>query len=219
MPKYLIKFIKEEYLKYLLDIGLYMNAAGYYTPDKELQEKQADKQECLCSPFGCSYKNRNCPIWCCTAVTDDEIKNNTIVLDKKLFEDFFGNDIERGKLVLFEYETFEKHFLANKDIYRSVYGCINYYPYQYFENYFASNDWSDCLFRKGLNYAHQKEFRIAIDRHCKEILEEQEIDGINCNVFKSYEPYHFPLPNLSTISKVYNANELPFDGKFYFLSL
>ena len=55
------------------------------------------------------------------------------MLDKKLFEDFFGNDIERGKLVLFEYAAFEKYFLANKDIYRSAYGCINYYPYQYFD--------------------------------------------------------------------------------------
>lgn len=42
MPKYLIKFIKEEHLNYLLDIGLYMNAAGYYIPNKELQEKQVD---------------------------------------------------------------------------------------------------------------------------------------------------------------------------------
>lgn len=219
MPKYLIKFIKEEHLNYLLDIGLYMNAAGYYIPNKELQEKQADAHEGLCFPYGCAYKNRNRPIWCCTAIKEDEIKNNTMTLDKRLFEDFFGDDIEKGRLVLFEYAAFEKYFLANKDVYRSKYGCINYYPYQYFKNCFASNDWSNCLFRKDSKYAHQKEFRIAIDRECKRIFEDEEIDGINCKVLKTYKAYEFPLPNLRAISKVYNANELPFDGTSYFLTL
>ena len=123
------------------------------------------------------------------------------------------------KLVLFEYETFEKYFLANKDIYRSAYGCVNYYPYQYFKNCFTSDDWSDCLFRKNSEYAHQKEFRIAIDRECKRIFEDEEIDGVNREVLKSYEAYEFPFPNLRAISKVYNADELPFDGKSYFLTL
>jgi hypothetical protein len=219
MPKYLIKFIKEEHLNYLLDIGLYMNAAGYYIPNKELQEKQADAHEGLCFPYGCAYKNRNRPIWCCTAIKDNEIQNNTIVLDKKLFKDFFGRNLGVGRLVLFEYKTFIEYFLKNKDKYRSAYGCINYYPYQYFRNCFASTDWSDCLFRKDSEYAHQKEFRIAIDRECKRIFENEEIDGVNCEVLKSYEAYEFPFPNLRAISKVYNADELPFDGKSYFLTL
>lgn len=30
LPKYLLKFIKEEYLKYFLNTGLFMNAAGYF---------------------------------------------------------------------------------------------------------------------------------------------------------------------------------------------
>ena len=47
----------------------------------------------------------------------------------------------------------------------------------------------------------------------------EEIDGVNCEVLKSYEAYEFPFPNLRAISKVYNADELPFDGKSYFLTL
>ena len=31
LPKYLLKFIKEEHLEYFLNKGLYMNAAGYFS--------------------------------------------------------------------------------------------------------------------------------------------------------------------------------------------
>ena len=126
MLKYLIKFIKEEHLKYLLTVGLYMNAAGYYALMEDQQSKQADKHEGL----GCSsclmYKNRNRPVWCCTAIEEDDIVNNFIKLDKRIFSDFFGDDLGKGKLVLFEYESFLKSFIAHKDKYRSAYGCVNY---------------------------------------------------------------------------------------------
>lgn len=219
MLKYLIKFIKEEHLKYLLTVGLYMNAAGYYALMEDQQSKQADKHEGL----GCSsclmYKNRNRPVWCCTAIEEDDIVNNFIKLDKRIFSDFFGDDLGKGKLVLFEYESFLKSFIAHKDKYRSAYGCVNYLEYKYFKNCIDSDDWSDCIFRKDIRYSYQKEFRIAIDRECKGIFEEKEIDGIICQTLKSYKEYSLPLPNLEKISKVYSVNELSYNETDYFLHL
>ncbi len=219
MPKYLIKFIKEEYLEYLLTKGLYMNAAMYYALMEEKKGKQLDKYEGLASPTHLMYKNRNRPVWCCTAIEDNDIKNNTIKLDERLFEDFFDNDLENGCLVLFEYESFVEYFLANKDEYRAAYGCIRYLPYRYFKDCFVSDDWSDCIFRKDISYSYQTEFRIAIDRACEEIVSEREIDCKTYEVLKSYHPYHFSLQNLGKISKVYKANELYYDGNYYFLRL
>lgn len=219
MPKYLIKFIKEEYLQHLLTQGLYMNAAAYYALMEEKESKQADKYEGLASPLLAMYKNRNRPIWCCTAIGDKAIENDTIKLDNRLFKDFFDNELESGRLVLFEYESFLTHFLANKDEYRSAYGCINYIPYRYFKDCFVSDDWSDCIFRKDISYSYQTEFRIAIDRACEEIVGEREIEGRTYETLKSYKGYPFPLPNLASISKVYKANELCYDGNDYFLHL
>ena len=219
MIKYLIKFIKKENLQYLLKEGLYMNAAAYYALIERVKGKQADKYEGLASSHFLMYKNRNRPVWCCTAIKENAIADNVIKLDKRLFEDFFEEDLKNGCLVLFEYESFLRYFLYNKDKYRSAYGCIHYLPYQLFEDCFVSDDWSDCIFRKNIDYSYQSEFRIAIDRPCEEITGTHEIDGKIYETLKSYKPYYFSLPKLEKISKVYNAIELDFDGEFYFLRL
>lgn len=218
VPKYLIKFIKEDYLQYFLTQGLYMNAAAYYAV-MEKHNKQADKYEGIATSSHLMYKNRNRPVWCCTAIKEDSIKTNSIKIDKRLFEDFFDNDLEKGYIVLFEYKSFIEYFLANKDEYRSVYGCINYLPYKNFKNCFISDDWSDCIFRKDISYSYQTEFRISIDKPCEEIVGEIEIEGKTYETLKSYKAYLFPLPNLSNISKVYKATELYYDGNDYFLRL
>ena len=89
MIKYLIKFIKKENLQYLLKEGLYMNAAAYYALIERGKGKQADKYEGLASSHFLMYKNRNRPVWCCTAIKENVIAENVIKLDKRLFEDFF----------------------------------------------------------------------------------------------------------------------------------
>lgn len=219
MPKYLIKFIKEEHLKDLLEKGLYMNPAGYYALIEEEESKRVDKQEGLACSSCCAYKNRNRPVWCCTAIEKDDIVNNIIKLDKRIFSDFFGNDLEKGRLVFFEYETFLKSFIEHKDKYRSAYGHINYLEYKYFKDCIGTDNWSDCIFRKDISYSYQKEFRIAIDRECERIFADEELDGMICKTLKSYKAYFFPLPELGKISKVYNVNELSCGEKDYFLHL
>ena len=50
MPKYLLKFLKEEYLDDLLHKGLYMNAAGFFAEKKgNAKSNMWDKYECLAS--------------------------------------------------------------------------------------------------------------------------------------------------------------------------
>ena len=91
--KYLLKFIDKKYVTYLLTKGLYMNQINYFTTPRHNGDGQYDCWESLSSSELRMYKNRNRPIWCCTTILNDDIKENTIKFDKRLLKDFFKNNI------------------------------------------------------------------------------------------------------------------------------
>ncbi|MDE6411962.1 MAG: hypothetical protein K2L02_05465 [Clostridia bacterium] len=217
--KYLIKFVHREHVDYLLHKGLFMNQVNYYVNPRKKEDGQYDCWESLSSSELKLYKNRNRPIWCCTAILIDEVKGGVIKLDKRLLSDFFKDKIEDGRLVLIDFKSFIDKIYLYPDEYTMNFGRVNYYmhPKQIGERFF-SDDWSDSIFLKLSKYSYQKEFRVAINRACEIKTEKRkvfrffEIDAVT-----SYEPYEYALPDLQSISKTFTTKEIYDDiDKDYF---
>ncbi len=220
--KYLLKFVREEYLEYLLTKGLYMNQVNYFVSPHRDDDGQYDCWESLCSSELSLYKNRNRPIWCCTAISISDISEGIVKLDKRLLTDFFKNKIQEGKIVLIDFKQFVERLYTSPDEYEMNFGRINYYshPKQIGER-FPSNDWSDSIFLKSRKYSYQKEFRVAINRACGVQTEKRKIFRFfhDFDVITSYEPYEYYLPDIKSISKIFSATELEIGKDFFNLKI
>ncbi len=217
--KYLIKFVPNKYVDYLMHKGLYMNQVNYFVHPIKKEDGQFDCWECLSSSELQIYKNRDRPIWCCTAILKNEIKNGIIKLDKRLLIDFFKDDIGNGSLVIFDFKSFIDKIYAYPDEYAINFGRVNYYqhPKQIGEK-FISNDWSDSIFLKLSKYSYQKEFRVAINRACEIKTEKRKaFRFFKVDVVTSYEPYEYALPDLQSICKTFTTKDIYDDiDKNYF---
>lgn len=209
--RYLLKFIKPEFLDYLLTEGLYMNQINYFVHCGE-NNGQFDRFESLSSAKVAIYKNRDKPIWCCMAIAEEDIVENRIKLDKRLLADFFKEDYSCGKMVLIDFGSFIHKLYSNPDEYEMNFGLVNYYdhPVQIGER-IISNDWSDTIFLKYKKYSYQKEFRVAIARAC-----EISTDANNKTIFKAYK-YH--LPDIGAISTVYSIEDTEMERDHFYLNI
>lgn len=210
--KYLLKFLKPEHLDYLLNAGLYMNQINYFTTPQEKDDGQFDCWESLSSGEILMYKNRNRPIWCCTAITEADIIEKRIKFDSRLLTDFFKRDFSCVKMVLIDFDSFIHKIYSQPDEYTMAFGLVTYYdhPLQIGERLF-SGDWSDTMFLKHKKYSYQREFRVAINRAC-----EITTDANNKTVYKAYE-YH--LPNIGAFSTIYSMEDSEMEKNYFYLNI
>lgn len=199
--KYLIRFFDEDYkVEYLFHKGLYMNAAATYHKIESDSLKWDYGEGSFCNSY--AYKNVNRPIWCCTAVFNENITNNNIILDKKLLEDFnccngFAVVINKGK--------FLKSLRENpKNIYAYSYGLVSYKQKNPNE-ILLNNRFDSSLFIKSPSFQHQQEFRFCIDYSCEKVFEKDVNNyfglGVEQEYFKGYKAFEYELYCIKSFSQ------------------
>ncbi len=106
---YVLKFTpKEAYIDDLLDGRLYMNAAGYY---HGLPGEQGDPLEASLSYGMGIYANWLLPIYCMFTVRESDIVDNTVVISRRMIDEFRCTD---GWIGIVRYACFER--LLNRAI-------------------------------------------------------------------------------------------------------
>lgn len=106
---YLLKFApKEAYIDDLLDGCLYMNAVGYY---HGLPGEQGDPLEASLSYGMGIYANWLLPIYCMFTVRESDIVDNTVVITRRMIDEFRCAD---GWIGIVRYGCFEQ--LLNRKI-------------------------------------------------------------------------------------------------------
>lgn len=113
MPKddivYLLKFAPQEaYIDDLMDGRLYMNAAGYY---QGLPGEQGDPLEASLTYGTGIYANWLLPIYCMFTLWESDIVDNTVVITRRMIDEFRCAD---GWIGIVRYGCFER--LLNRKI-------------------------------------------------------------------------------------------------------
>ena len=194
--RYLIKFIKERYLDDFLNNFLYMNAAGFFA-DEAIKNGQGDIYECPASNSYQIFQGRNYPIWCCSYIEEDEIKNGYISFDKRIISDFFDTNDSFCCVIIEEKQFAELFSKSAKDNYISV-NSYEYGPVDYIKlssdnkndaiQMLSSKNKLEALFRKRSDYAYQKEYRIAF--------------GYSVYRNGEFYPYKYTMHGIGNIAKV-----------------
>ncbi len=198
---YLIRFFDEEYkVNYLFDKGLYMSpACSYHKTDKHTLKwdySEAAISDCF------AYKNSEKPIWCCTAVFKENIINNTIILDKKLLDDF---SCKEGYAVIINVDRFLDAINTNPyNYYSYAYGVVKY-TQRKAKEILLNNHFASSLFVKYPQFRHQQEFRFCIDYNCEKIFEKDVNNifqlGTEQDVLKGHRPFEYQLKNIEMFSQ------------------
>lgn len=165
--KYLLKFVdNEEYAKDLVNGKLFMRPIGYYH-NNELNNGQSDIFEG--APFHevRIYKNKERPVYCMTAVYEDEVDGNVIAVDSKMIEQF---ECQRGFAVVLDYNKF---CLLIKNIECAGHairaGIINYgSPTLELGGELLIDTTEQSAFIKHSMYKYQSEYRILIAENVKD---------------------------------------------------
>ena len=205
--KYLIKFInKEKYVKDLINIDLYMNPACFYHK-AEARSLQWDYSEGSIGDF-CGYKNSESPIWCCTAIFEENIVNNTIILDKKILEDF---NCKNGYAVIINVDNFFNAINTNpQNYYALTYGLVKYGP-KNTESIIKDENFASALFIKYPKFSYQQEFRICIACKCDKIFDKDINNvfglGTEQEIVVGYHPFIYKIQNIKEYAQVLTSKD------------
>ncbi len=180
--KYLLKFVKDKkYAEQLLDGTLYMRPADYYHKEEKGKIGQNDIREAAVSSMIQVYKHGHCPIYCMTAVREDDIVDGQYIISEKCIQDF---ECETGYIVILKFDIFEERLRTLlSEGYCVCGGLVDYHIITFDEmGKLMGDDSPKNLFIKHPYFSYQKEFRIVV---CKELynLNEPMID---------HKKYFFP---------------------------
>ena len=173
--KYLLKFVKDKkYAEQLLDGTLYMRPADYYHKEEKGKIGQNDIREAAVSSMIQVYKHGHCPIYCMTAVREDDIVDGQYIISEKCIQDF---ECETGYIVILKFDIFEERLRTLlSEGYCVCGGLVDYHIITFDEmGKLMGDDSPKNLFIKHPYFSYQKEFRIVV---CKELynLNEPMID-------------------------------------------
>ena len=169
--KYLLKFVKQkEHAEALLSGTLYMRPASYYHKGESGKFGQNDIREAAVSNEFQVYKHNRCPIYCMTAVAEDDIVSGQFIIPEKCIQDF---DCENGYVVIFKFDVFEERLKTLlSEGYCVCGGLVNYHIITFDEmGQLMGDDSPKNLFIKHPYFSYQKEFRIVV---CKELYKINE---------------------------------------------
>ena len=217
MIKYLAKLVsKKQHAEDILNGKLYMNAAAYY---HKLEKGQGDEIEGVISHNIMMFKNLDRPIFCMYCLEDDDIKDNSTLIDEKMILDFkCGN----GYIVLIEYESF-KNKISQLDTcdFQLIGGKVSY---GWIDNNLSIdlfiNDGMQNLFIKQPGFAYQKEFRIAVAEPLPEKLKKIFVNGQEHSQLMGYDAKQYCFKtDIRDISKYFPVQSLEKKGSEYILPL
>lgn len=154
---YLLKFApKEAYIDDLMDGRLYMNAAGYY---HGLPGEQGDPLEASVAYGMGIYANWLLPIYCMFTVRESDIVDNTVVITRRMIDEF---RCAEGWIGIVRYGCFERLLKQKID---SENGISLHSPVFYgapvpsvIDKAFQGTPYN--LIIKTPKYAYQREYRI-----------------------------------------------------------
>lgn len=154
---YLLKFAsKEAYINDLMDGRLYMNAAGYY---HGLPGEQGDPLEASLSYGMGIYAHWLLPIYCMFTVRESDIVDNTVVITRRMIDEF---RCAEGRIGIVRYGCFERLLKQKID---SENGISLHSPVFYgasvpsvIDKAFQGTPYN--LIIKTPKYAYQREYRI-----------------------------------------------------------
>ena len=169
--KYLLKLVKrKKYADQLLHGTLYMRPADYYHKEENGKIGQNDIREAAVSSKIQVYKHGHCPIYCMTAIKEDDIVNGQYIVSEKCIRDF---DCENGYIVILKFDVFAERLKTLLSEGYCVCGnLVNYHVITWDEMVELMGDNSPKnLFIKPPYFSYQNEFRIVV---CKELYKINE---------------------------------------------
>lgn len=222
MIKYLIKFVStKSHAEHLINGNLYMNAVAYYR-GHDLERGQNDRYEGAISHEKQLFKNEDYYVYCMSAFQEQDIKNNSIIIDEKIISDF---KCENGYLVLVKYDDFV-NMLSNKMLkideskipYKELvlWGLVTYGNIGLtLCKKFLVETKCDHFFIKDPYYKYQKEFRIIVRERAEMIFKEELLDG-KYKVFDKYSQKTFSfIKDLRSIAQIVSINDIKqIDGSY-----
>ena len=160
--EYLIKMVPQ--LKYARDLAagnLFMRPVDYYHR-ANLEKGQNDVCEGAIVHGLALYKNAGLPIYCMTAVFEDELEDKSIIpLDARMIVDFNCGD---GYVVVLEYDKFLNELERIECDGSAIHhGLVEYgSPTMALSQTLLVERGNDNIFIKHSNYSYQKEYRVVI---------------------------------------------------------
>lgn len=169
MIKYVAKFVsKEEYADQLLQGQLYMRPAKFFRDlEREKGAGQGDAHEGEIFPDFAMFKNIYYPIYCLYTITQEDIVDGKVVIDKQVVEDFGCED---GFVVIIDFEKFDEelHHAETEDGgllgSKVKYGQIS----RDLIEFLIKSDTPESLRIKKDRFKHQKEYRIILEKNLDE---------------------------------------------------
>ena len=219
---YLIKFQGETvHANSLLNKGeIYMQSAQYY---KELEMQtgirgQGDIHEN--ELFGFISVGMEFPIYCMYAVYGNQIQNNTIVINRKIIDDFCQDG---GYITICKTFDFLRQFnqFCTSDDWSA--GLVQYERRTVSKDIQLLNGKNTAHFFKREDLSYQQEFRIRINEPAERIeLSEEKSIIVKYNGEKHYRDHTYKprteiIHDISAFSIQYTTKDLDFDGCKYLL--
>lgn len=211
--KYLIKFVtQEEHAQMLYDGKLYTHCIKYYHSIS--QQGQGDIREASLFPNFRIYRGTDYPIYCLMAVKTDDIKDKTVLINKKAISDF---NCQEGFIVIIDYITFCERLKSLNYDSKSVkcyHRLVTYgTPTQELSlEWFCDLNSLDHIFVKGPSYKHQQEYRILISDSIdyRSVIEFHDGEFLRARYYDVLKVYQLDK-DLHDISEIYSIKELSTD--------
>lgn len=213
--KYLLKFTSEyQYARDLIDGKLFMNQAAYF---HDLENWQGDVREATFSNTSMAYIGANKPIYCFYMAYNNQIVDNEIAVDNKIFEDF------RPKhAVIVNYGAFIERLKSGdlKTNYAVSLEPVNYRILTIKDSKEILLDKNRSLFYKHPYFFYQQEFRIMVHEDLGRRTVKRELEGNIVDVIDGYNnKIYYLKKNLQRIAKITNVQNCNKSGDYTYIDL